>query len=244
VSGTRTVEASRQAQDASALPEIVRLAGIHRVYRLGRNEVPVLKDINLVVCAGEMVGIMGPSGSGKSTMLNLLGLLDRPSAGEYFLDGLAVANLPDHERARLRNARIGFIFQSFNLFHHLTVAENIEVPMVYRELPVRERRRRARELAEAVGLGHRLTHRPMELSGGECQRVAIARALANRPSFLLADEPTGNLDHRSGHEIMAMLNRLHREEHTTIIMVTHNPELQANFDRVIRMRDGAIVAES
>ncbi len=226
---------------ASGRKEIVRLTGIRRTFQLGGTAVHVLNGIDMTVLAGEFIGIMGPSGSGKSTLLNLLGLLDRPTGGEYHLDGEEVAGLSDAALAARRNARIGFIFQSFNLFPHLTVAQNIEVPMVYAEMPFRERRRRSRELAEAVGLGHRLEHRPSELSGGECQRIAIARALANRPSFLLADEPTGNLDDHTGREIMAMLSGLHRNQAATLLMVTHNPELQVFFDRTIRMRDGCIV---
>jgi ABC-type lipoprotein export system ATPase subunit len=229
-----------------ALPprrEIVRLDGICRTFHLGGTAVPVLNNIDMVVSSGEFIGIMGPSGSGKSTLLNLLGLLDRPTGGHYYLDGEEVAQLSDAALAARRNARIGFIFQSFNLFPHLTVAQNIEVPMVYAEMHLRARHDRARELADAVGLGHRLKHRPSELSGGECQRIAIARALANRPSFLLADEPTGNLDDHTGSEIMAMLSALHREQGVTLLMVTHNPELQLFFDRTIRMRDGRIVSK-
>jgi putative ABC transport system ATP-binding protein len=184
---------------------------------------------------------MGASGSGKSTLLNLLGLLDVPTSGKYFLEGREVEHFSDNHLAELRNNSIGFIFQSFNLFPHLNVEQNIEVPMVYAEKPKRERRETSRELARKVGLGHRLKHKPNELSGGECQRIAIARALGNSPGFLLADEPTGNLDAKTSDEIIELFMELHRTGAATILMVTHNPELRPIFNRVIDLKDGEIV---
>lgn len=223
--------------------EIIKLEDLEKTYFLETLAVPVLKGINLSIYKGEFVGVMGASGSGKSTMLNILGLLDVPSAGKYFLDGEEVEHFSDDHLARLRNEKIGYIFQSFNLSPHLTVEQNIEVPMVYAETPRRIRRKRAIELAERVKLGHRLGHRPTELSGGECQRIAIARALANSPSYLLADEPTGNLDEKTGEDIMNLFHELHREHEATIVMVTHNPELESVFDRAIFLRDGLVVSD-
>ncbi|HBC86820.1 MAG TPA: macrolide ABC transporter ATP-binding protein [Lentisphaeria bacterium] len=223
--------------------EIVRLEDVKKAYRLGSNSVPVLKGINMVVRKGEFAGIMGSSGSGKSTLLNLLGLLDVPTEGKYFLIDREVSRLSDNRLAELRNSCIGFIFQSFNLFPHLNVQQNIEVPLVYAGVHRHERNRISAELAEKVKLGHRLKHRPTELSGGECQRVAVARALSNNPSFLLADEPTGNLDEKTSGEIMELFKSLHREKNATILMVTHNPELKHYFDRVIYLRDGRVVGE-
>ena len=224
------------------LEEIIRLEGLEKTYYLENNfPVPVLKGIDVSIYKGEFIGIMGTSGSGKSTMLNILGLLDVPTAGKYFLDGEEVEHFSDDHLAGLRNKKIGYIFQSFNLSPHLTVEQNIEVPMVYAEIPRKERRERAIHLAERVKLGHRLGHRPTELSGGECQRIAIARALGNNPSYLLADEPTGNLDEKTSDEIIELFHELHNDHDTTIVMVTHNPELEPIYDRVIRLRDGRIV---
>ena len=221
--------------------EIIRLENLEKTYYLESLGVPVLKGVDLSIYDGEFIGIMGVSGSGKSTMLNILGLLDVPTGGKYFLDGSEVKNFKDNHLANLRNEKIGFIFQSFNLSSHLTVEQNIEMPMVYAETPKRIRRKKARDLAERVGLGHRLKHRPRELSGGECQRIAIARALGNSPAYLLADEPTGNLDEKTSDEIMKLFEELHQEHNTTIVMVTHNPELESIFDRVIHLRDGRVV---
>ncbi|MDD2599507.1 MAG: ABC transporter ATP-binding protein [Kiritimatiellae bacterium] len=223
--------------------EIIRFEQLEKTYYLGAIDVPVLKGIDMSIAQGEFVGIMGASGSGKSTMLNILGLLDVPTGGRYFLDGKEVKNFSDNYLASLRNQKIGFIFQSFNLSPHLTVAQNIEMPMVYAEIPRKIRRARAIELAQQVKLGHRLSHRPTELSGGECQRIAIARALSNKPAYLLADEPTGNLDEKTSDEIIGLFQELHRAQKTTIVMVTHNPELEVIFDRVIRLRDGRVVDE-
>ncbi len=219
--------------------EIVRLVNITKTYSSGVLEVPVLKGIDSVIYRGQFIGIMGASGSGKSTMLNILGLLDVPTTGQYLLNSQPVENLSDNELARLRNRAIGFIFQSFNLFPHLTVEQNIEVPMVYAATPIKERKKNARRLAERVGLGHRLDHRPNQLSGGECQRIAIARSLCNNPAFLLADEPTGNLDEQTGAEIIKLFHELN-DGGMTIVMVTHNPAMEAHFDNVIWLRDGRL----
>src|SRR5687767_3177712 len=194
----------------------------------------------MAVGRGEYVAIMGPSGSGKSTLLNLLGLLDVVDSGDYRLAGDEVGRLGDHELAKRRNSRIGFVFQSFNLFPQLDVLGNIEVPMVYGRRPLRERRLRAKELAEAVGLGHRLGHRPRQLSGGEMQRTAIARALANDPPLLLADEPTGNLDESTGNEILALFDQLVAKGQT-MVLVTHNPAYKERVHRVLRMGNGELV---
>ena len=222
--------------------DIVRLRGIRKTYITGDLQVPVLKGIDAEVARGEFVGFIGTSGSGKSTLLNILGMLDVPTAGEYLLEGVDVSALDDVEQSTIRNRKIGFIFQSFNLFPHLTIEQNIEVPMIYARVPGRVRRARALELAKRVGLGHRLGHRPTQLSGGECQRVAIARSLGNTPAFILADEPTGNLDEKTSDEIMELFHQLNREQGVTIVMVTHNPALGPHYDKIIRLRDGRIVA--
>ena len=222
---------------------IVRLENVVKTYRMGTTDVPVLKGININVRRGEFAGIMGTSGSGKSTLLNLLGLLDVPTEGKYFLVDKEVSRLSDNALAELRNSCIGFIFQSFNLFPHLNVQQNIEVPLVYAGVNKQQRNRISEELAEKVKLSHRLKHRPTELSGGECQRVAIARALSNNPSFLLADEPTGNLDEKRSDEIMDLFQNLHKDKNTTILMVTHNPELKIYCDRVIYLKDGRVIGE-
>lgn len=217
----------------------IEMRHLVKTYFSGQLKVPVLKGIDLAVARGEFLGIMGASGSGKSTLLNILGLLDKPSSGTYILDGNRVETLSDSALAMHRNSKIGFVFQAFNLFPHLTVQQNIEVPMVYAECPLRSRRAIAAEMAGKVGLAHRLDHRPTQLSGGECQRVAIARSLVNRPTFLLADEPTGNLDEKTGKEIMALFHGLHAEG-VTIVMVTHNPQYEGVFDRVVHLRDGSV----
>lgn len=217
----------------------LKLDGITKTYGTGSVSVPVLKGINLGVKRGEFIGIMGSSGSGKSTFLNILGLLDKPTGGTYMLDGHNVETLDDSALTYMRNLKIGFVFQAFNLFPYLTVQQNIEVPMVYAEVSLKIRRARAAEMAEKVGLSHRLHHRPNQLSGGECQRVAVARSLVNLPTFILADEPTGNLDEKTGSEIMALFHDLHRTG-TTILMVTHNPQYEAHFDKVVYLRNGLV----
>lgn len=228
-----TAAPSEKACFALSLEHLVK------TYARGGRTVPVLKGIDLCVGRGEFLGIMGASGSGKSTLLNILGLLDKPTSGSYVLDGRRVESMNDVELTNLRNVKIGFIFQAFNLFPQLTVRENIEVPMVYSGAARKRRHAVALAAAEKVKLDHRLDHRPSQLSGGEMQRVAIARSLVNNPAFLLADEPTGNLDEKTGDEIMELFRELH-EQGTTIVMVTHNPQYENLFDRVIVLRDGQI----
>ncbi|NIP25982.1 MAG: ATP-binding cassette domain-containing protein [Phycisphaerae bacterium] len=208
-------------------------------YQLGSMELQVLRNINVAIKSGEYVAIMGPSGSGKSTLLNMIGCLDHPTSGEYWLGGRDVAKLSDDELSLIRGARIGFVFQSFNLIQQLNVIENIEVPMYYQGMSERESAERAKELASMVGLGDRITHRPTELSGGEQQRVAIARALANEPLIILADEPTGNLDSESGSGILKILHDLH-EQGKTLVVVTHDEGIAKDAQRTIRLFDGRI----
>jgi len=208
-------------------------------YLLGTVELRVLREIDLTINSGEYVAIMGPSGSGKSTLLNMIGCLDRPTSGDYLLGGQSVSTLDDDELSMIRGMRIGFVFQSFNLINQLNVVENIQVPMYYQGLTEHQSSERAKELANMVGLGDRINHRPTELSGGQQQRVAIARALANDPLILLADEPTGNLDSESGSEILSILDRLH-EEGKTLIAVTHDESIAEGAQKVIRLLDGRI----
>ncbi len=208
-------------------------------YQLGTNELRVLREIDLTIHSGEYVAIMGPSGSGKSTLLNMIGCLDRPSSGDYLLGGQRVAQLDDDELSSIRGARIGFVFQSFNLIAQLNVIENIEIPMYYQGFSEQDSAERAHELAGLVGLADRVDHRPSELSGGQQQRVAIARALGNDPLIILADEPTGNLDSTSGTDILAILDRLHSEG-KTLIVVTHDEQIATKAERVIRLFDGRI----
>jgi len=209
-------------------------------YQLGQVELQVLRDINLTITSGEYVAIMGPSGSGKSTLLNLIGCLDRPTAGDYLLGGQSVGALDDDQLSTIRGAYVGFVFQSFKLIAQLNIIENIEIPMYYQGYSEHASAERAVELAEMVGLGDRIRHRPSELSGGQQQRVAIARALANDPLIILADEPTGNLDSSSGADILKILDRLHNEG-KTLIVVTHDEHIAAQAQRIIRLLDGRIV---
>ena len=220
--------------------DVIRLVGLAKTYHTSETPIHALRPLDLTIRRGEFCAIMGASGSGKSTMLNLLGLLDRPTGGHYFLDDIDVSGLGDNAVSEIRCRKVGFVFQSFNLFPHFTVTDNVCVPMRYAELPEREMRKRAATLLEAVGLSDRAGHRPSQLSGGQCQRVAIARSLANNPSLILADEPTGNLDEKTGKEILALFQRLHREGRT-LIMVTHNPEYSKIVERVIRLSDGYVV---
>lgn len=222
----------------SAAP-IIAMSDVSKVYDTGKVQVQALRPTNLSVEAGELVAIVGPSGSGKSTLMNLIGCLDQASAGSYELEARPVASLEADELADVRNRKIGFVFQNFNLLPYATAAENVELPMIFAGESSMKRRERSAELLEQVGLGHRREHRPSEMSGGEMQRVAIARALANRPSILLADEPTGNLDTTSGEEILSLFNELHWEGHT-VLMVTHNPEIADRMDRTIALRDGQV----
>jgi putative ABC transport system ATP-binding protein len=211
-------------------------------YQLGLTQLRVLREIDLSIHSGEYVAIMGPSGSGKSTLLNMIGCLDRPSSGDYLLGGQSVAQLNDDELSNIRGARIGFVFQSFNLIAQLNVTENIEIPMYYQGYSEQQSAERARELAGLVGLADRVDHRPAELSGGQQQRVAIARALGNDPLIILADEPTGNLDSTSGADILTILDRLHSEG-KTMIVVTHDEGIATQAERVIRLFDGRIAKE-
>jgi putative ABC transport system ATP-binding protein len=222
----------------------IRVVGVRKTYRTGDVEVEALRGVDLEIRDGEFVALMGASGSGKSTLMNLLGCLDRPTAGGYYFGGRDVSRLARDELAGLRNRRLGFVFQGFNLLKRTSALENVELPLMYsRSVAPRERRRRAVELLTKFGLGDRLDHHPNQLSGGQQQRVAIARALVNRPSVLLADEPTGNLDSRTGLEILAEFQRLNREEGQTILMVTHDQEIADCCRRQIAMRDGRIVAD-
>jgi len=218
---------------------ILQMNQLCKNYQLGTVELRVLRDINLTIKKGEYLAIMGPSGSGKSTLLNMIGCLDRPTSGDYFLGDQNVSELEDDELSLIRGARIGFVFQSFNLISQLNVIENIEVPMYYQGYTEDESAERAKELAAMVGLGDRINHRPSELSGGQQQRVAIARSLANDPLIILADEPTGNLDSQSGRDILDIIDRLH-EEGKTLIAVTHDEGIASGAERVIRLLDGRI----
>ncbi len=232
----------RENLNAKTGDPILVMKDLGKSYQLGSHELKVLRNINLTILEGEYVAIMGPSGSGKSTLLNMIGCLDRPSTGDYFLGDQNVATLEDDDLSRIRGERIGFVFQSFNLIQQLNVVENIEIPMYYQGRAEHESKSRAIELATMVGLNERLDHRPFELSGGQQQRVAIARALSNDPLIILADEPTGNLDSSSGSDILEILDRLHSEG-KTLIVVTHDEHIATKAQRVIRLFDGYIDKE-
>jgi len=218
---------------------LIEMRELTRVYQLGAEEIHALRGIDMVIEKGEYVAVMGPSGSGKSTLMNIIGCLDRPSGGQYVLDGTAVETMTDDELAAVRNRKIGFVFQTFNLLARTTALANVELPLVYARIPRLERRRQAEEALTAVGLGDRMTHQPNELSGGQRQRVAIARALVNKPSLLLADEPTGNLDSQTGREILDLFRDLHNHGNS-IIIVTHEDDVAREAARVIHSRDGRI----
>jgi ABC-type lipoprotein export system ATPase subunit len=222
---------------------VVRLDGVGKVYPRGETAVRALEGVTLSVATGELLAVMGASGSGKSTLLAILGCLDRPTSGDYHLDGQHVAGLTDAALSRLRNRTIGFVFQSFHLIPELTVLENVETPLLYGDVPPAEWRERSRRGLERVGLPHRADHRPSELSGGEAQRVAIARALVTEPRLLLADEPTGNLDSGTGEEIADLITGL-TDEGRTVILVTHNDALAARARRVVRLKDGRVVSDA
>jgi putative ABC transport system ATP-binding protein len=221
--------------------EVIQATGLTKVYQMGDVEVHALRGVDINVRRGEIISIMGPSGSGKSTLMNILGCLDRPTEGEYFLDSEAVKALDDDQLADIRNRKVGFVFQSFNLLGRQSALTNVELPMRYAGV-ANGRRQRAVEALESVGLGDRIHHRPNELSGGQQQRVAIARALVNDPAIILADEPTGNLDTTSGDEIMRILLNLNKERGTTLIFVTHDPEISEQTERIIYLRDGLVEA--
>ncbi len=220
---------------------MIELIDVVKKYRVGIHEVIALNGISLRIEDGEFVAVMGPSGSGKSTLLYLIGCLDKPTSGKVIIDGLDTSKLSDRDLTELRRDKIGFIFQQYYLIPTLTALENVELPMVFKKVPKAERLRRAEELLEIVGLGNKKDRKPNELSGGEQQRVAIARALANEPSILLCDEPTGNLDTKSGKVVMDIIKRLNIEKGVTVVLVTHDPSLSVYADRVIRIRDGRIV---
>lgn len=218
---------------------VIQTSNLKKIYKMGDVEVHALDGVSFKIYKGEVVSIMGPSGSGKSTLMNLLGCLDRPTSGRYVLDGEEVSLLDDDQLADIRNRKVGFVFQSFNLLTRQTALANVELPMRYAGL-VEDRKERAKKALVSVGLGDRIFHRPTELSGGQQQRVAVARALVNNPAILMADEPTGNLDSKSGKEIMELLLNLNRDRGTTLIIVTHDPNIAAQTQRVIRLRDGLI----
>jgi putative ABC transport system ATP-binding protein len=223
-------------------PPVVAMEQISKTFDSGAGPVVALDDVSLTIEQGEMVAIMGPSGSGKSTLMTLIGLLDAPSAGRYTLDGADVSRLDRTQQAIIRNQKLGFVFQNFNLLPRLSALKNVELPLVYGRVGAKEREARARELLELVGLGERLHNLPNQLSGGQKQRVAIARALVGKPALLLADEPTGALDTRTGSEIMALFKRLNREQNQTIVVVTHDAEIGRQMNRVIGLRDGRLAA--
>lgn len=222
---------------------LIEVKDVYKIYNPGENEVRALDGVNLTIDEGEFVAIIGQSGSGKSTLMNTLGLLDRPTSGEYFLSGRDVSTLTDDEQSEIRNKQIGFIFQGFNLIPSLTAIDNVELPLVYRGMKKEERNRLSMEALERVGLNKRIHHRPSQMSGGQQQRVAIARAVAARPPVILADEPTGNLDSASGREVMRILHEL-SDEGRTIILITHDNEIANEANRVIRIQDGKIISDT
>ncbi len=223
-------------------PALLRLEGVEKVYQMGTQTVRALAGVDLSVEAGEYLAIMGPSGSGKSTLMNILGCLDTPTAGTYILNGKDVSGMRDDDLADVRNRDIGFVFQTFNLLPRVNCLQNVELPLIYGGLPRRERRARAVQALESVGLGDRIDHKPNELSGGQRQRVAVARALVNRPAILLADEPTGNLDSRTSEEIMLVFEQLFRRGNT-LLVVTHEEDIARHARRIVRLRDGLVESD-
>jgi putative ABC transport system ATP-binding protein len=237
---TNIAAGARQPASSAQSDAVIRLERIHKVYHLGDIEVHALRGVSLQIARGEFVAIMGPSGSGKSTMMNIIGCLDRPSKGHYFLEGKDVSTLDKAGLADIRNKNIGFVFQSFNLVPRTSALENVELPMLYAGVPAAERLRRAREALAEVGLADRERNMPNQLSGGQQQRVALARALVNNPALILADEPTGALDTRTSVEVMEIFQRLNRERNLTVIIVTHEPDIAQYANRIIQFRDGRI----
>lgn len=217
---------------------IITLHEVNRIYRTKEIETHALENVNFSIEKGEFVSIMGPSGCGKSTLLNIIGLLDKPSSGKVTIKDVSSENMSDSKLAQFRNANLGFVFQSFHLINSLNVLDNVEIPLIYRNMKASDRRKMATSVLERVGLSHRMKHFPSQLSGGQCQRVAIARAIVGNPDIILADEPTGNLDSRMGHDIMEILHKLNKDDGRTIVMVTHNEAQAALTDRIIRFFDG------
>ena len=235
-------------QSVSPVPEtkkpLIEMHGIRKSYYIGRpNELEILHGIDLTVYPGEFVAIVGESGSGKSTLMNIIGVLDKPTAGEYALDGVNIHDAKDNQLADIRNRKIGFVFQTYNLIGRQSALKNVELPMLYAGVPGGERTRRAKEWLERVGMGERMKHQPNELSGGQKQRVAIARAMVNEPALILADEPTGALDSQTSRTVMDLFHEMHNTYHKTIVLITHNPELADECERVLTLRDGLIVGE-
>ncbi|MBD5266230.1 MAG: ABC transporter ATP-binding protein [Bacteroides sp.] len=217
---------------------MIKLEGINKIYRTDEIETLALENVNIAIEKGEFVSVMGPSGCGKSTLLNIVGLLDTPTSGTVSIDGTALGKMSDSKLAAFRNAKLGFVFQSFHLINSLNVIDNVELPLIYRSMSASERSKRVREVLDRVGLSHRMRHMPSQLSGGQCQRVAIARAIVGNPEIILADEPTGNLDSKMGAEVMELLHSLNKDDGRTIMMVTHNEEQAKLTDRIIRFFDG------
>lgn len=224
------------------MSNLISIKNLNKIYKTGKVEVHALKNINLKIEHGEFIAIMGQSGSGKSTLMNILGCIDRPTSGEYFLEGIDIRKRSQDELSFIRNKKIGFVFQAFNLIPRTNILKNVELPMIYAKVRSSQRTKRASELLERVGLGARMDHLPSELSGGQKQRVAIARALANNPPIILADEPTGNLDTRSSEEIMEIFTELNREGNS-VILVTHEPNIAEYADRVVVFRDGLLIED-
>lgn len=224
------------------MEEIIRIEGLTKHYRIGDEVIKALNGVDLSIRKNEYVALMGPSGSGKSTIMNIIGCLDTPTSGSYFLNGPDVAQLSDNELAEIRNKEIGFVFQTFNLLPRYSALDNVALPLVYAGVPKEERQERAKQALISVGLGDRLHHKPNELSGGQRQRVAVARALVNRPSIILADEPTGNLDTKTSHEIMALFDDIHAAGNT-IVIVTHEEDIARMARRIVRMRDGKVESD-
>lgn len=222
------------------MPPVIALSSITKSYQIGEESFQALTDVDLTIEQGEFVAIIGPSGSGKSTLLSIIGCLDSPTSGEYQLDGQNVARLSEDQLSQIRNAKIGFVFQAFHLLPRLSVAENVETPLLYAGLPAKERQGRVARALDQVGLSEKAKRQPNELSGGQRQRVAIARALVTKPSLILADEPTGNLDSKTGREVLSLIQGLHKSG-STIVLVTHDPAVAATAERVIEVRDGRIV---